>query len=124
MAIDDDTLDDRAARYGRVVAPIEDRLRRALVARYGVDVGCDAAADSLAWAWEHLDRVESAANPAGYLFRVGQSSAKRMRRWHRRPISFPAESPPDGAGTRPSDELGGDIFDALRSLPDIAPPSY
>ena len=27
---------------------------------------------------EHLDDVEAMANPAGYLFRVGQSAAKRL----------------------------------------------
>lgn len=28
-----------------------ERLRRVLVARYGVDIGCDDAAGALAWAW-------------------------------------------------------------------------
>jgi RNA polymerase sigma factor (sigma-70 family) len=45
-------------------------------------------ADSLAYAWEHWDRVRQMANPAGYLFRVGQSKA----RWYHRPrVSFPAQ---------------------------------
>ena len=30
-----------------------ERLRRALVSAYGVDSGCDAWAEALAWAWEH-----------------------------------------------------------------------
>lgn len=115
MAIDADGLDARTGRYDRVVTPLESRLRRALVARFGVDVGCDAAADALAWAWEHLDRVESVANPAGYLFRVGQSSAKRAYRWRRRSVSFPEERRDDhsvdaGVGV-------GDVFDALKDLP-------
>ena len=32
------------------------RVRRGLVATYGVDVGTEAAADARAWAWEHRER--------------------------------------------------------------------
>jgi RNA polymerase sigma factor (sigma-70 family) len=56
-------------------------VRRALVAAYGA-AGRDAAADALAYAWEHWDRIETMDNAAGYLFRVGQS---RMRWYRRRP---------------------------------------
>ena len=66
------------------------RLRRALISAYGVDAGCDACAEALAWAWENWSRVAEMANPVGYLFRVGQSSARRQRRWHR-PITLPVE---------------------------------
>ena len=55
-------------------------LRRVLVSRYGVDVGVEAAADALAYAWERWDRVGAMANPTGYLVRVGQSAARRYRR--------------------------------------------
>src|SRR5688572_13737246 len=65
------------------------RLRRALVARYGVDVGVDAAADAMAYAWEHWDAVEAMANPTGYLWRVGQTSAGRQHRWRRAPLLPP-----------------------------------
>jgi DNA-directed RNA polymerase specialized sigma24 family protein len=34
-----------------------ERLRRALVSPYGVDAGCDAWAEALAWAREHWARV-------------------------------------------------------------------
>jgi RNA polymerase sigma factor (sigma-70 family) len=73
--------------FSRFVADIEPRLRRALVAFYGVDVGSEATADALAWAWEHWDSVEAMTNPVGYLFRVGQS---RSRRYRRRAIVLPA----------------------------------
>jgi len=46
-----------------------ERLRRALVARYGVDVGNDVCADALAYAWEHWERVGPMDNPVGYLYR-------------------------------------------------------
>lgn len=66
------------------------RLRVALAARYGVDIGAEAAADALAYAWQHWDRVRVMDNPSGYLFRVGQTSARRHHRWHHR-VELPAE---------------------------------
>jgi RNA polymerase sigma-70 factor (ECF subfamily) len=66
------------------------QLRRALVAMYGSDVGHDVAADVLAYAFENWDRVRAMQNPAGFLFRVGQS---RSRRYRRRPVVFPAVPP-------------------------------
>lgn len=64
-------------------------LRRALVARYGIDVGRDAAADALAWAVEHWPDLSAMANPVGYLYRVGQTSAKRQHRWQRPDVLVP-----------------------------------
>lgn len=58
------------------------RLRAGLVAAYGPDVGQDAAAEALAYGWEHWDRLSRMANPVGYLYRVGQTSARRSRRQH------------------------------------------
>jgi DNA-directed RNA polymerase specialized sigma24 family protein len=65
-------------------------LRRVLVARYGIDVGVEAAADALAYAWEHWARIAPMANPTGYLVRVGQSAARRYRR---RPVVMPDRHP-------------------------------
>jgi DNA-directed RNA polymerase specialized sigma24 family protein len=62
------------------------RVGRALVATYGSEVGHDIAADVLAYAFENWERVQSMENPAGYLFRVGQS---RSRRYRHRPVWFP-----------------------------------
>lgn len=53
------------------------RLRAGLVAAYGPQVGADAAADALAYGFEHWERVGAMDNPAGYLYRVGQSAARR-----------------------------------------------
>jgi len=55
------------------------RLVRAFVPQRGVDGAADAAAEALAYAFEHWDRVRGMANPVGYLFRVGQSRT-RVRR--------------------------------------------
>lgn len=63
---------------------VEPRLRRALVAAFGADVGSDATSEALTWAWEHFDQVKSMVNPAGYLWRVGQSAARRERKRRQR----------------------------------------
>ncbi len=69
------------------------RLRGALIAGFGTEFGADAAADALAYGWEHWDRVEQMDNPVGFLFRVGYNLAKRQRdRDGRRPL-FPAPEP-------------------------------
>jgi len=58
------------------------RLRAALVAAYGIETGQESAAEALAYAWEHWERVERMDNPVGYLYRVGQTAARRSRRPH------------------------------------------
>lgn len=68
----------------------EPRLRRALVARYGHEVGREAAAEALAYAWEHSKKLLEMKNPAGYLFRVGQSRARKFRTRNRPLRSDPA----------------------------------
>lgn len=100
-----------AQQVDRVVGPVERQVRRALVARYGVDVGVETAADAVAWAWEHLDELDAMKNPAGYLFRVGQTAARRMRRLSRRELVFPTE--PAHNDLVP---LDADLFDALRKV--------
>lgn len=91
------------------VEETESKLRHALVARYGPEVGRDVAAEALAYGWENWDRVSEMRNPAGYLYRVGQSKARR----HRKPApSFPA--PP--AGHEPRFEPG--LSGALARLTD------
>jgi DNA-directed RNA polymerase specialized sigma24 family protein len=72
-----------APDYAVSVAPAVEAAGRALVARYGPDLGPDVAAEMEAWAWEHQTQVLAAGNPAGYLFRVGQSRARRYLRWRR-----------------------------------------
>lgn len=86
------------------------RLRRALVAAYGVEVGNDVCADALAWAWEHRTAVQSMERPLGYLYRVGQSAARRQHRW-RREVCFPPE-----VGERDVPVASGRLDDALGRL--------
>lgn len=62
------------------------RLRVALVSTHGVEVGGEAAADAVSYAWEHRDRLAAMANPVGYLYRVGQSAGRRHLRRQRQPV--------------------------------------
>jgi RNA polymerase sigma factor (sigma-70 family) len=61
------------------VEEYEPRLHRAFVAKFGWDVGREATAEALAYAWEYWDKVHPMANPGGYLFRVGRSRVRRRR---------------------------------------------
>lgn len=78
------TGDDEFDEFEAFVERFEPRLRRALGAAYGPTIGRDASLDALSWAWQNWDRVESMANPVGYLYRVGQTSARRQFRTTRR----------------------------------------
>lgn len=64
-------------------------LRRALVAAYGPEDGADLYADAMERAWQEWSTVSVMANPAGYLWRVAQSSYRQYRRWSRKP-KFPS----------------------------------
>ncbi len=74
----DEDEDEEAFR--QFVLAVEPRLRRALVAAYGVERGREATAEALGWAWEHRDRLGDIKNPVAYLYRVGQSRSRRRRR--------------------------------------------
>jgi len=63
-------------RFEAFVVEAEPRLRRALVAAYGHEQGRDAAAEALAYAWEHWSEVSTMANAIGFLYRVGQSRTR------------------------------------------------
>jgi RNA polymerase sigma-70 factor (ECF subfamily) len=71
---------ERERAFDGFVREVEPRLRRALVAAYGPQAGRDATVDALGWAWANWDRVEALENPAGYLYRVGQTKAREDRR--------------------------------------------
>ncbi len=102
-------LDADTARDGRLVR-VEQTVRRALVARNGIDAGCEAAAEAMAWAVEHRSRLDEIEHLAGYLYRVGQSSLRRQRLWPRPvPVRFETAIDPE----LPFDH---DLFDALTQL--------
>ena len=66
---------------------VEPRLRHALTASFGSQVGKDAAADALAHAWVHWDVVSVTENRLGYVYGVARNMARRRAR--RRPVFVP-----------------------------------
>ena len=68
------------AEFTTFVKQVEARLSFALAAAFGVEVGAESAADALAYAWENWSEVRDMDNPAGYLYRVGQTAARRYRK--------------------------------------------
>jgi len=93
------------AEFAAFVAEAELRLRRALVATYGVTVGRDATVDALSWAWEHWDRVRGMDNSIGYLYRVGQSAAARWQ----------------GTGNAVTQAQGERIVESVEFAPELMP---
>lgn len=78
--------------YDTFFRQAEPGIRYALVAAFGAEVGREAAADALAYGWEHWGRLSRMENPAGYLYRVGYRKAKRsVRKLLRQPIPDTAE---------------------------------
>jgi RNA polymerase sigma-70 factor (ECF subfamily) len=67
----------------------QDRIRHALTAGFGVEIGRDAAEEALVYAWRHWDRVGVMQNPAGYVYRVGHRMAQKKSKASRRPVVFP-----------------------------------
>ena len=80
------------SEFESLLATIAAPLRRALLASYGPVVADDIYADTVAWAWEHQDRLAKMTNPGGYLYRVSQSAARRYR--HRTLAWFESSAPP------------------------------
>ena len=68
------------ASFTRFARDAEPRLRIALAAAVGQELGADAAAEALAYGWENWERVAAMENPTGYLYRVGRSRVRRPRR--------------------------------------------
>lgn len=94
-----------------MITEVAATVRRLLVARNGLERGCDAAAEAVAWGWEHLDQLATIANPVGYLYRVGQSSLRRGYRLDRLRV----ELLPDYAMTD-APRLDQGLFEALAGL--------
>ena len=78
------------AEFAGFVSESGDKIRHALVAAFGPEVGTDAAAEAMAIAWERWPRVASRSNPAGYVWGIGRNIARRKRPDHR---MFPSPEP-------------------------------
>ena len=75
--------DTKVEAFTSFVETYEVRLRSALTASLGGEVGREAAAEALAYGWEHWDRVSVMGNPVGYLYRMGRKRGGRMHRTRR-----------------------------------------
>jgi len=71
------TVDASEASFTSFVQSTGRSLRQALIGAYGPEIGAEVTAEALAYAWENWDRIRVMHNPAGYLYRVGQSNARR-----------------------------------------------
>jgi RNA polymerase sigma factor (sigma-70 family) len=89
------TVSAEEASFTSFVESVGRPLRQALIAAYGPDVGGEVTAEALAYAWENWDRLSSMKNPAGYLYRVGQSRARRGIFRKPPPLQIPHQ--PDGS---------------------------
>jgi DNA-directed RNA polymerase specialized sigma24 family protein len=62
------------------IGEVRPRLARAFVSAYGPERGEEALSEAMAVAWEQFDDIATMANPAGFLFRVGQTRSRpRLR---------------------------------------------
>ena len=78
--------DTRREQFTCFARDAEPRLRIALAAAVGQELGAEATAEALAYGWEHWDRIESMENPVGYLYRVGRTWARPPRRLQLSPM--------------------------------------
>jgi RNA polymerase sigma factor (sigma-70 family) len=87
--------DTKADEFTEFVSEFEQPLRQSLTAAYGSERGREAAAEALAYGWEHWDRIGVMSNPAGYLYRVATDRARRMaqRRYKSLPTPIPQRDP-------------------------------
>lgn len=65
--------------FVRLFQELEPRLRRALMAARGVEVGREATAEAFAWGWEHRRELAEIDAPLSYLYRVGLSRVRRRK---------------------------------------------
>jgi RNA polymerase sigma factor (sigma-70 family) len=79
-----------ADAFGQFVKTSEPRLRQALSASLGSELGREAAVDVLSYAWENWERVQTMVNPVGYLYVVGRDRARHSK-YRKRSAFLPAD---------------------------------
>jgi RNA polymerase sigma factor (sigma-70 family) len=72
------------------VAENESRLRQGLSAALGHQVGLEATAEALGYAWENWDRIGSMGNRVGYLYVVGRDRGRKSL-IRKRPVFYPVD---------------------------------
>lgn len=101
VATDDETAPRDVAAFQGFVGDVEPRLRRAFTLLRGHEDGLDATAEALGWAWQNWAAVQAMENPAGYLYRVGSSRTRPLRRAFAPPPA-PAETHGFEPGLQPA----------------------
>jgi DNA-directed RNA polymerase specialized sigma24 family protein len=81
-ALQQETLADSFTQWAEEAEP---RLRHALTASFGMQVGTEAAADALAHVWLLWGQINSKENLLGYAYGIGRNKARRMVSPRRRP---------------------------------------
>jgi len=75
-----EAIRDDGGSFTDFVRETEPRLRHALIAAYGQELGRECVAEALAYGWQHWERLSTMDNPAGYLYRVARSKGRRRKR--------------------------------------------
>lgn len=113
MPMNEPTLDEDAGRVDETrVSEHIARLRPALIARHGPQLGIELLSEVSEYAWAQRDKLDDMANPVGYLYRVSQSNARRHRRWARE-VQLPPEIAEHDVDDHP---LGAELHTALAQL--------
>ena len=68
------------AELERFVKETGPRLKQALIASCGGEMGREATAEALGYAWANWSRIQEMDNPAGYVYQVGRNWAGRAKR--------------------------------------------
>ncbi|WP_162942324.1 RNA polymerase sigma factor [Desertimonas flava] len=76
----DDVADIRWVDFAAFYRETEPRVRRALVAACGVEIGVEAASRAMELGFQRWSDLRLMDNPAGYLYRVGRNAARDRRK--------------------------------------------
>lgn len=101
----------------RFVKETGPRLKQALIAGFGGELGREATAEALGYAWAHWDRIEAMENPAGYVYSVGRNWARKTRRRETRRAEVEVAASTPGRAARPPEVEPG-LQPALDGLSD------
>lgn len=85
---------DRASAdsFTDFVREAEPRVRRALTAAFGPEIGGEVTAEAFGVAWESWDFVSGRPNRVGYVWGIGRNLARQRLRVRERPL-FPQPEP-------------------------------
>lgn len=81
--------------FTQFVVTNESKLRQALMAKCGGEVGREVAQDALEYGWVHWERVGKMENPVGYLYKVGRNLSRRRRPGMVTFVEVPYDRTPD-----------------------------